>query len=237
MFGASNELPEGKELEALFDRFLLRFDIGYLLQPSNLRAVLLAPDPATSVKLTMADLKKAQGEAAKVKITDDTVDALISIRDACRADGIIASDRRWKKALKIVAASAYMAGEKQTAPEDLAILVDSLWREPKERAKVARLVGKLCDPSSAQAAEILDAARETAQKVSGMQAGDRKVYISNAAQAIGEFDSMQKKLTELGRSGGRRAKGVISDAQTEIQQMHAELARAVSTGLGLRALR
>jgi hypothetical protein len=25
LFGASNELPEGKELEALFDRFLLRF--------------------------------------------------------------------------------------------------------------------------------------------------------------------------------------------------------------------
>ena len=237
LFGASNELPEGKELEALFDRFLLRFDIGYLLQPSNLRTVLLAPDPVTTVKLTMADLKKAQGEAAKVKVTDDTVDALISIRDACRAEGIIASDRRWKKSLKIVQSWAYMAGEKQTTPEDLAILVDSLWREPKERAKVARLVGKLCDPSSAQAAEILDAARETAQKVSGLASGDRKSYIAQAAQSIGEFDSMQKKLTELARSGGRRAKTVIADAQTEIQQMHAELARAVSAGLGLRALR
>ena len=237
LFGASNELPEGKELEALFDRFLLRFDIGYLLQPSNLRTVLLAPDPVTTVKLTMADLKKAQGEAAKGKVTDDTGDALISIRDACRAEGIIASDRRWKKSLKIVQSWAYMAGEKQTTPEDLAILVDSLWREPKERAKVARLVGKLCDPSSAQAAEILDAARETAQKVSGLASGDRKSYIAQAAQSIGEFDSMQKKLTELARSGGRRAKTVIADAQTEIQQMHAELARAVSAGLGLRALR
>jgi MoxR-like ATPase len=29
LFGASNELPEGKELEALFDRFLLRFDVQY----------------------------------------------------------------------------------------------------------------------------------------------------------------------------------------------------------------
>src|SRR4051812_45272052 len=27
LFGASNELPDGKELEALFDRFLLRFDV------------------------------------------------------------------------------------------------------------------------------------------------------------------------------------------------------------------
>jgi MoxR-like ATPase len=35
MFGASNELPEGKDLEALFDRFLLRFEVGYLLRPAN----------------------------------------------------------------------------------------------------------------------------------------------------------------------------------------------------------
>jgi MoxR-vWA-beta-propeller ternary system protein len=37
LFAASNELPEGKELEALFDRFLLRFDVGYLLVAANLR--------------------------------------------------------------------------------------------------------------------------------------------------------------------------------------------------------
>src|SRR6266508_697306 len=35
LFGASNELPDGKELEALFDRFLLRFDVQYLLRPSS----------------------------------------------------------------------------------------------------------------------------------------------------------------------------------------------------------
>ena len=45
LFGASNELPEGRDLEALFDRFLLRFEVGYLLQPGNLKLVLAAPDP------------------------------------------------------------------------------------------------------------------------------------------------------------------------------------------------
>src|SRR4051812_1640201 len=32
LFGASNDLPEGRELEAVFDRFLLRFDVQYLVQ-------------------------------------------------------------------------------------------------------------------------------------------------------------------------------------------------------------
>jgi len=84
----------------------------------------------------MADLRTAQAEVHAVKITDDTIDALIQIRDACKAEGIVASDRRWKKSLRLAQAVAYMAGEKKTSPEDLAILVDSLWREPKDRPKV-----------------------------------------------------------------------------------------------------
>ena len=237
LFAASNELPEGKELEALFDRFLLRFDVGYLLVAANLRGVLVGPEPAIAATLTMDELRRAQGEGAAVKITDDTVDALLATRDACRGEGITASDRRWKKSLGIVRASAWLAGEKKTCPEDLAILVDSLWREPKERAKVARIVGNLADPASMQSVEILDAAREIATKVAGLKAGDRKLYIAQAAQAVEQFDAQQAKLQELAKSGGRRAKAVIGDAVAEIQGLHAEVARAVSSGLGLRSLR
>jgi len=237
MFGASNELPEGKDLEALFDRFLLRFEVGYLLRPANLKLVLAAPEPTAAPMMSMADLRKAQAEVAKVAVTDETVEALIQIRDACKAEGIIASDRRWKKALKIVQVVAYMAGEKKTCPEDLSILVDSLWREPKDRSKVARLVGKLADPVGAQATEILDAARETANKVQVLKAGDRKAYIAQAAQALEQFQAQQGKLARLAKGAGRRATSVITDATEEIVAMHAELARTVSAGLGLRSAR
>ena len=236
LFGASNELPDGKELEALFDRFLLRFDVQYLLQQSSLRSVLLSPDPSPSVALSIAELQQSQASVEKVKLTDATVDALLTIRDACKMEGIIASDRRWKRSLKIVKAAAYLAGEKETTPEDLVLLVDSLWREPKERQKIARLVGKLSDPVGTQAVEILDAARETAQKVAGLKsAGDRKTYISQAAHAVEQFNAQQQKLGELGTSGGRRARQTVAEASTEINLMHGELARAVSVGLGLRS--
>ncbi len=239
LFGASNELPEGKELEALFDRFLLRFDVGYLLVASNLRHILTASEPSIATKLTIDDLLRAQAEAAAVKITDETIDALLSIRDACRGEGVVASDRRWKKSLKLVKSAAWLAGEKKTCPEDLRILVDSLWRVPAERSKVARLVGTLSDPASMQSVEILDAAREIATKVASLKSGDRKLYIGQAAQAVEQFDAQQVKLTDLAKSGGRRAKVVIADAVAEIQGLHAEVARAVSAGLGLglRSLR
>jgi len=187
--------------------------------------------------MNMAHLKKAQAEVAKVAVTDETVDALIQIRDACKAEGIIASDRRWKKSLKLVQAIAYMAGEKNSSTEDLTILVDSLWREPKDRPKVARLVGKLADPVGAQAVEILDACRETAAKAAALQAGDRKAYIAQAAQALEQFQAQKKKLDQLAKSAGRRASVVIYDAVQEIVTIHAELARTVSAGLGLRSAR
>jgi MoxR-like ATPase len=237
MFGASNELPEGKELEAMFDRFLLRFEVGYLLRPGNLKLILAAPDPVASQLMTMKDLRAAQAEVAKVAVTDETVDALLQIRDACKAEGIIASDRRWKKSLKLAQATAYMAGEKRTSPEDLSVLVDSLWREPRDRAKTARLVGKLADPVGAQAAEILDAARETAAKVTALVAGDRKAYIAQAAQALEQFQAQQKKLAQLAKGAGRRAAVVIQDSTDEIVALHTELARNVSAGLGLRSAR
>jgi MoxR-like ATPase len=239
LFGASNELPDGKDLEALFDRFLLRFDLQYMLRPGNLRTVLTSPDPVPKTKLSMSTLKAAQQETLRVKLTDETVDGLIAIRDACRAEGIIASDRRWKRSLKVVQATAFLAGEKETCPEDLAVLVDTLWREPKERAKVAKLVGKLADPVATQATEILDAARETAAKVESLNTTDRKAHITQAAQALEQFKAQEKKLVDLAKSAGKRAKNVITDATVEIRGLHADLARTVSNGLGLgmRAVR
>ena len=163
MFGASNEMPEGKELEALHDRWALRYCVDYLLRPQNMKAVLAAPEPKLSTILDMKTLAVAQSEVAKVKISDPTIDALLAIRDALKADGIVASDRRFKRSLRVVQASAWLAGEKSTSPQDLLILTDALWREPKERSKVAKLVGQLADPVATQALEdlILQLARRS----------------------------------------------------------------------------
>jgi MoxR-like ATPase len=233
LFGASNELPDGKELEALFDRFLLRYEVKYLLRPSNLRAVLTAPEPRAATTLSMELLRQEQGRAAAVKVTDATVDALLAIRDACKAEGVVASDRRWKKSLKLVQAAAHLAGAAETAPEDLSLLTDSLWREPSERPKVARLVGKLADPVRFQATEILDAALETASRVAAIDSTDRKAYLAEAGKALDDFRAQQAKLAQLASAAGRRALEAISDATRQIQQLHAELARTVSHGLGL----
>jgi MoxR-like ATPase len=236
LFGASNELPEGKDLEATFDRFLLRYDLQYLLRPSSLRAIFRDAEPRVAVALTRDDLLRAQEAAAQVALTDVTIDKLIDIRDACRGEGVIASDRRWKKMLKVVQASAWLAGETSTTPEDLLVLTHALWREPKERPKIAQLVGQVADPVSSQANQILDAARDTAARIVAVTS-DRKTYMTQAAQALDELKAQQKKLDELTRNAGPRAKATVADVQQEIQMLHAELARGVATTMGFGAAR
>jgi MoxR-like ATPase len=235
LFGASNELPEGKELEALFDRFILRFDVHYLLRPANFRSMVLAPEPNLLMTYPLEVLLAAQAAVRAVTITDPTVDAMMAIRDACKSEGIDVSDRRWKRVLKLAQASAWLAGEQTTTPEDLLILADSLWREPKERPKLARVVGQHADPVSAKAAEILDAARETAARIAGLKSSgsDRRDYTAQAAQALEEFMAQRRKLEKLSESAGPRASTTIGDATQEITQLHADLARSVSTALGL----
>jgi MoxR-like ATPase len=237
LFGASNELPEGKELEALFDRFLLRFEVQYLHQPRHMRSILLAPEPTVPLRLSLAILTEAQKAAAAVAVTDPTIDALLAIRDACQAEGIAVSDRRWKKTLRLVQANAFLAGEAATSPEDLMVLSDCLWRDPKERPKVARLVGQLADPVSAQCAEILDAAREVAQRVTGLRTTDKSNYLTQSAKALQDFKDQGRRLRDLRQGAHPRAAHNIDAAAAEIDQLHKDLARTISSGLGLGGAR
>lgn len=232
LFGASNELPEGRELEATFDRFLLRYDVQYLLRASSLRSIFRAGEPRVTSSFSVADLDAARQAVAAVELTDSTVEKLIEIRDLCRSEGVVASDRRWKKMLSVVKANAWLAGEATTNTEDLLILSHTLWRDPKDKSKIAQLVGQIADPITSQANLILDAARDTAARVAGTKA-DRKAYVAQAAQALEELQAQKTKLADLAKEAGPRARSTLADVQQEIQLLHAELSRSVASTMGL----
>lgn len=239
-FGASNELPEGRDLEAFCDRFLLRFNVGYLLQAQNFRAAVVAPEPRITAHLTLDDLRAAQAEVARVEVSDDLVEALVKARDDLRIEGIVASDRRWKRAVALAKASAWLAGEDRATPHDLTFLVDCLWREPKERPKITQILGKVADPAAAKVQEILEAARESMQKAQAIKkekAPDDDAYTAQAHKSAKEFAQQKTKLEELRSQVGARSRGMVADAIREVQAMHAEVARSITEGLGVGTMR
>jgi MoxR-like ATPase len=227
MFGASNELPEGKELEALFDRFMMRFEVKPLVRQSSVLQMLRAAEPTAPMAITLDELRAEQAAAAAVEIPENTIDILMQIREGLMGEGLMVSDRRLKKTLKLVKAFAHMSGNTEALPEDLAPLTDAFWREPSERGKVSKVVGKLSDPIKVKVQEIIDSAHESYQKVSGMRNMDRAEFMSAAVKSVHQFRDQVSKMDALSKTAGKRASDLIAHGKEELKRMDDDFSRAV----------
>src|ERR1043166_3662279 len=68
LFGASNELPEDDELMALYDRFLVRFVVGYIAEDFRFLRMLESQKAPERTALTLAELKEIQNDVREVSI-------------------------------------------------------------------------------------------------------------------------------------------------------------------------
>ena len=138
--GASNELPDGEELDALFDRFLLRLHVGYVTDDGfatllNLRGE-SRPEVDTAVQLSAADILAVQAASSAVAVPPDVIALLRSWRRWCAEQSIEVSDRRWRKVVKLLQVSALTNGRAVVSVWDAWLLQHCLWSEPEQRESV-----------------------------------------------------------------------------------------------------
>ncbi len=231
MFGASNELPESTELEALFDRFLLRYWIPYIGDRTNLKSMLVAAEPAISVKLNLATINAARQEAETVILSDAMIETMIDVKVATERDGVKASDRRWRRAMKALRAFAYVCGDTEVTEDHFDLLPDMLWREPSERAALVQAVGKVANPMAAKATEILDAGRELYADLPGPDA-KKAEFLASAADANAQFESMKKEINVLITDNPTKARRLRETFET-INTMHKETQRRAAKAAGI----
>lgn len=140
VIGASNELPEGEELDALFDRFLLRLHVGPVTKEAF--PVLLSlrgqrpPRVPDELRLHRHELAEVQAAADGVEVPEDVVALLCALRDWCTAEDIHVSDRRWRKIVKLLQVSAATNGRDRVSIWDCWLLQHCLWDTPEAREKV-----------------------------------------------------------------------------------------------------
>lgn len=168
LVGASNELPEGGtagELSALYDRFLMRFDVQPPQGEEAFVAIVGNKDeaPTLTARITLADVDAATAHAAAVDVPEDTLRAMFATTLPLADAGILVSHRRWKKAAKILRAHAWLDGCTTVDPLHFEVLQHVLWDEPDQHATVKAIVGKVSAPKLADAVEIRDAAMELAE--------------------------------------------------------------------------
>ena len=156
LVAASNELPaEGEGLDALWDRFLVRYiSQGVKDNKAFLSMILDVDDVQYSAELerlqiTGDEYDRWQKEIAAVEVDEGVKASILYIREQLRSIvdkdsgatySIYVSDRRWKKAVSLLRASAFVHGRKETNLSDVAVLAYCLWNEPAECAVVREVV-------------------------------------------------------------------------------------------------
>lgn len=214
---ASNELPSGEESAAIYDRLLVRVEVGYLGDPDNFaRLVRSAVRPPTAAlgaapartTVALADLQHAVTvEVPAVEVPDGIVDAICQLRVSLRRAELIASDRRWKQSVRLLQASAWLGGRAVVAEQDLEILTHVLWDSVTERPTVEREVLQLINPDAREALDLLDAINELEAQLDA-KAGQSRESVSQwaIAEANGKLNRAGNdlaKMRETAQAAGR----------------------------------
>lgn len=199
LVGASNELPESRELEALFDRFAFRFWLNYLSQPEDFKKMLLVGIGKVTQTLTLDDLTALQRGVDAVRIPEVTVDGIIAIKAQLETSNIVVSDRRWRQILSVLKAYAFLEGEEEVTEDHFDLLPDMIWREVNDRAKIVADVSKVGNPLGVRLTEILDAAKETVKKIPMLpvKSSDKTAWLTQMGSLDGDLQKMQDKLREM----------------------------------------
>jgi len=132
---ASNELPDGEELDALYDRFMLRSFV-YPVSDDSFENLLALDnqtcDPDLVIRLKVEELAEVQELAEKVELTPDVIELCKRFRHYLQLEGIQVSDRRWRKLIKLMKVSAFTSGFNQVTNYDAWILPHCLWQQSEQ---------------------------------------------------------------------------------------------------------
>lgn len=155
LFGASNELPEEDELQALYDRFLVRYVVGYISEEFRFLKMLEAKPPVGRTTFDLAEFRELQRQAARVEIPGHIYRSLADVRRELGRKQIIASDRRYRQSLPLLQAYAFLQGHARVEETDLFLLDHVLWRDPGERAEVRATIHQLLRGYEDEVKELL----------------------------------------------------------------------------------
>mgnify|MGYP001195818184 FL=1 len=226
LFGASNELPsEEDELEALYDRFLLRYVVDYIKEDFRFLKMLNSDDGETGgLTITSSELESCAAGAREVAVPSNILKLISRIRKELAKKGIVPSDRRYKHSVSLLKARAYLEGRGSVSEEDLRLFENVLWREPGERAEIQSVIHQSLHGYKDRLRELLIQAKEL-EGYSRREWENEEMLIKANIEAQTKLKHISSRLGELVEEYRERGKPTdeITQAKEEIENIQREI--------------
>ena len=208
LFGASNELPaDDDELDALYDRFMLRYMVGYIREDFRfLKMVQGVKVNTEKTTISLEELMEIKNMLGDIKISSSIYKIVLKIRNELGRKGILLSDRRYKNSFDLIRANALIKSKMQVDEDDLKILEHILWRDPDEIADVKSVIYKCLFGYRENLKELLVNAQEI-ESYSNQDWDDQETRIKANIEAqtklkmiISRVDDISDELKDRGKS-------------------------------------
>lgn len=200
MFCASNEMPEGEELNALYDRIHFRHIIRPIQEQGNFITMLKLKHQDDEKVVSWDEIVQAQKEASEIVIPDDVLEALNTVRNDLRAAGIEPTDRRFKETTKIIRAKTWLDGDEIADIQHMQPLAHVLWTTPEEQPVVERVILELANPLDKEAITLLETVEKIASDIDKVLADkgmDQGLRNKKGVELHGKVERARKDLTKL----------------------------------------
>lgn len=237
IFAASNELPEGEELNAMYDRLHLRHLMNPIQDGSSFVSMMESnfkePDPI----LSLNDIKNASVLAKEVIVPRSVIDSLRELRGILGQAGIEPTDRRWRNSLDVIQASAWLEGCDHAEVRHTRALMHMMWDRVEDIKKVQNLVLDLADPLERQAQEYFDKLLklESDFREAMEDTEAQKSKSSIAVEIYSKMEKLNEKRSALEKkieSTSSRKMKILQDFERRFKEVSLEVMHA---GFGIDA--
>lgn len=153
---ASNELPpKNKSLDPIWDRFLIRLEIGNIKQFKQFLNMIVDTNDVyednipDTLKISETELREWDERINQTEVPPEVLNTIqvvkikldeYNARPANQDYPISIYDRRWKKIVRLVRTSAFLNGRSKADLMDCFLMIHCLWSAPLQRETIKDIV-------------------------------------------------------------------------------------------------